>query len=287
VRLPILDSPLKQGAAFVLGGELFLAVMGALIKYLSPELGNAMIVFARNALGLAILLPLMLMREGVDCLRTDNLRFHILRGVVGISSMYCYFYSLGNLALTDAVLLKLTAPFFIPLIAFVWLKERTSVFTIMTIALGFCGVVVLLEPGQATTEDALFVTAGVAGAALGAMTKVTIRRMGVREPSARIVVYFGIIATAVSAPAALLNWQWPTTTQWLLLLALAASATVAQLMITTAFRIAPAGKIGQFTYSSVIFAALLGWLFWSEPFTQTQALGCLFIVGAGILNMRR
>lgn len=281
------DSPLYRGAACVLAGEFLLAFMGALIKYLSPDMASAMLVFGRNALGLALILPIMLLRDGVDCLKTEHLRFHLVRGVVGVSAMYCYFFSLGGLALTDAVLLKLTSPFFIPVIAMLWLGERTSLYTLMTIAFGFCGVVVLLQPGEAGYEDVLFVTAGVSGALLGGTAKVAIRRMGVAEPSARIVVYFGIVATLVSAPAALLNWQWPTATQWLALVAVAACATLAQLLITTAYRIAPAGRIGQFTYSSVIFAALLGWLIWSDPFTLRQALGCLFIVGAGLLNMRR
>lgn len=282
-----LRSPLHRGAACVLAGELLLALMGAQVKLLAPELDNAMLVFARNALGLAIILPIMLWREGPDCLRTDNLRFHVVRGVVGVSAMYCYFFSLGGLVLTDAVLLKLTSPFFIPLIALLWLGERTSPYALMTIVLGFCGVVVLLEPGHAGMEDVFFVMAGVSGALLGGTAKVTIRRMGTREPSGRIVVYFGIVATTVSAPAALLNWQWPTLWQGLGLVSIAACATAAQMLITTAYRIAPAGRIGQFTYSSVVFAALLGWLIWSDPFTLNQALGCVFIVGAGLLNMRR
>lgn len=282
-----LHTPLHQGAACVLVGELLLALMGAQVKALAPDLGSPMLVFGRNALGLAIILPIMLWRQGPDCLRTSNLRFHVVRGVVGVSSMYCYFFSLGGLALTDAVLLKLTAPFFIPLIALLWLGERTSIWTLATIALGFCGVVVLLQPGQAGMEDVFFVMTGVSGAILGGTSKVAIRRMGTREPSARIVVYFGLVATTVSAPAALLHWQWPTLWQWLGLLSIAASATAAQMLITTAYRIAPAGRIGQFTYSSVVFAALLGWLIWSEPLTLHQAIGCFFIVGAGLLNMRR
>lgn len=281
------DSPLYRGAACVLAGELLLAFMGALIKLLSPDMASSMLVFGRNAVGLAILLPIMLWREGVDCLRTGQLRFHLVRGVVGVSAMYCYFFSLAGLALTDAILLKLTAPFFIPLIALLWLGERTSLYTLGTIAFGFCGVAVLLQPGHASQEDIFFVMAGVSGALLGGSAKVTIRRMGVSEPSARIVVYFAIVATTVSAPAALLHWQWPTLQQWLALLAVGACATMAQLLITTAYRIAPAGRIGQFTYSSVVFAALLGWLIWSDPFTLRQGLGCLFIVGAGLLNMRR
>lgn len=277
---------LRLGALCVIGGELLLAVMGALIKYLSPELGNSMIVFGRNVLGLAILLPILLIRQGPGYLVTPHLRFHLMRGVIGVSAMYCYFYSLGKLSLTDAVLLKLTAPFFIPVIAFFWLGERTAPITLVAIALGFCGVLVLLQPGQATTDDVFYVLAGVSGAVLGGTAKVTIRRMGVSEPSARIVLYFALIASVVSAPAAILNWQWPTALQWLLLLAMAVTATTAQLLITTAYRIAPAGAIGQFTFSSVLFAVLLGWLFFAEPLSAHQALGGALIIGAGLLNMR-
>lgn len=277
---------LKRGATFVLAGELLLALMGAIIKHLAPDMPNAVLVFLRNGLGLAILLPILLIRTGPASLKTHHLRFHLMRAVIGVSAMYCYFFSLEKLVLTEAILLKLTAPFFIPVIALLWLGESTSRAAWLTIAAGFAGVLVILDPTAAGFEDYLFVSAGLLGALLGATAKVTIRRMGVTEPSARIVFYFGLFGTIVTAPAAIASWQTPTPTQWLWLLALAACATLAQMLITTAYRIAPAGRIGQFTYSSVLFAALLGWLFWSEPFTLEQALGCVLIVGAGLVNTR-
>ncbi|MFE8071596.1 DMT family transporter [Marinobacteraceae bacterium S3BR75-40.1] len=276
-----------RGAAFVILGEMLLSVMGAIIKHLSPELPNALLVFCRNGLGLMILLPIVLTQAGgLRALKTPNLRFHLMRGLIGVSAMYCFFFSLGKLALTEAVLLKLTAPFFIPLVATFWLRERSSPVTWLAIAIGFCGVLVILDPGRSGFSDWLYVGAGLAGALLGGTAKVTIRRMGVNEPSARIVLYFGVIATLASAPAAAAQWQMPTAIQWGLLLALAACATIAQLCITTAYRIAPAGKVGQFTYSSVAFAAILGWWFWGETVTLNQAVGCALIVGAGLLNMR-
>nr|WP_279307113.1 DMT family transporter [Marinobacter sp. BGYM27] len=125
------------------------------------------------------------------------------------------------------------------------------------------------------------------GALLGATAKVTIRRMGVAEPSARIVFYFGLFGSLVTAPAAILGWVTPTTSQWFWLIGLAACATLAQMLITTAYRIAPAGQIGQFTYSSVLFAALLGWVVFLEPTTQEQLIGCILIVGAGLMNLRQ
>ena len=280
-------SPLYRGAACVLAGEMLLAIMGAIIKYLAPDLPNAVLVFLRNGLGLLIITPIVLFQAGPSALKTRHLRFHLMRAVIGVSAMYCYFFSLNNLALTEAVLLKLTAPFFIPIIALLWLKEATSSRIWLTIAIGFASVLVLLDPQTAGFDDYLFVAAGMLGALLGATAKVTIRRMGVAEPSARIVFYFGLFGSLVTAPAAILGWVTPTTSQWLWLIGLAACATLAQMLITTAYRIAPAGQIGQFTYSSVLFAALLGWVVFLEPTTQEQLIGCILIVGAGLMNLRQ
>ncbi|WP_148863066.1 DMT family transporter [Marinobacter fonticola] len=280
-------TPLQRGAACVLAGEMLLAVMGAIIKHLAPELPNTVLVFLRNLMGLAIICPLVLYRDGFGGLKTRHLRFHLMRAVIGVSAMYCYFFSLEKLVLTEAVLLKLTAPFFIPIIALLWLRESTSRVIWLTIAAGFAGVLVILDPTSADVEDYLFVAAGLAGALLGATAKVTIRRMGVSEPSGRIVFYFGLFGSLVTAPAALATWVTPSPSTWVWLALLAICATVAQMLITTAYRIAPAGQIGQFTYSSVIFAALLGWVFFMEPVTHSQMLGCILIVGAGLINLRQ
>ncbi|WP_207950578.1 DMT family transporter [Marinobacter sp. JSM 1782161] len=278
---------IQRGAAFVLAGEMLLAVMGAIIKHLSPDIPSAQLVFLRNILGLAIIGPLLISREGVAGLKTRHLRFHLMRAVIGVSAMYCYYLSLEKLVLTEAVLLKLTAPFFIPVIALLWLKESTSRLIWLTIAVGFAGVLVILDPASADLNDYLFVAAGLAGALLGATAKVTIRRMGVTEPSARIVFYFGLFGTLVTAPAAAAVWVPPGLSTWLWMGGLALCATLAQMLITTTYRIAPAGQIGQFTYSSVIFAALLGWLFFMEPVTGSQVIGCALIVGAGLFNLRQ
>lgn len=278
---------LGRGAAYVLAGEVLLAIMGAIIKHLAPDVPNAVLVFLRNALGLAIIFPVLIASNGFSGLKTNHVRFHLMRAVIGVSAMYCYFYSLEHLPLTNAVLLKLTAPFFIPVIALFWLKENTSRLTWLAIAVGFLGVAVILDPTAANTVDYFFVAAGLGGALLGATAKVTIRRMGVSEPSGRIVFYFGLFGTLVTAPAAFLTWQTPDWQTWMWMIALALCATCAQLLITTAYRIAPAGQIGQFTYASVVFAALLGWLFFMEPITVNQFIGSALIVGAGLLNLRQ
>jgi drug/metabolite transporter (DMT)-like permease len=275
---------LFQGAAFVLASEALLAIMAAIIKHLSLGLPNEMLVFFRNLFGLVVIAPIAL-RHGPRALTTNRLHLHVLRATAGVGAMYCYFYTISSIPLAQAVLFKLTAPFFIPLIALAWLSERLPPTTLIAIAIGFAGVALILQPGLSGIPLAGVI--GLAGAALAGAAKVAIRAMGATEPAPRIVFYFGSLATAVSAIPLLWAWQTPTASAlgWLALMGL--SATSAQLLLTRAYSIAPAGRIGPFSYVAVIYSSLLGWLIWGEiPGLLTMA-GSLLITAAGILTLYR
>ena len=75
-----MTSNLRQAALFLIGGEALLAIMGALIKFLSESLSTEQIVFFRNAAGLLILMPLIL-RQGTTLLKTSVWHWHLMRGI--------------------------------------------------------------------------------------------------------------------------------------------------------------------------------------------------------------
>jgi len=275
----------------IIAGELCFSIMGALIKHMSATLSTETIVFFRNSLALVIIVPLILKSLGPQGFRSEQMHLHVVRGLIGVSAMSCFFYILGRMHFTEAILLKLCTPFFIPLIALLWIKERSSIATWFAIALGFLGVAIISEPKLQSDFNASFnalflVGIGLLGACLGALAKVTIRRMGQNEPALRTVFYFGVFASLASLPFALNNWTQPTTNQWFLLGCLAVVATVGQLLVTYAYKRAAAGKIGQYTYTSLIFTAALGWMLWGEVITLAILLGSACIIAAGILNLK-
>ncbi len=274
---------LTRGAALILISEALLALMSAAIKIVSLELPNEMAVFFRNLFGLMIIAPIAL-RHGPARLATRVPHLHLLRAVAGVGAMYCFFYTIAALPLAEAILFKLTAPFFIPLIAWLWLDERLPPAALGGILLGFVGIALVLRPGF--RELPLAALVGLLGAALAGVAKVTIRRLGRSEPVARIVFYFGLLATLFTTTPLLWAWQTPSISAvgWLLLMGLC--ATGAQLALTRAYSIAPAGEIGPFTYCSVVFASLLGWAVWGEVPELLTVAGSLFIVAAGILTLR-
>ncbi|MEK9712668.1 MAG: DMT family transporter [Thalassolituus sp.] len=277
-----MNPDIRQAALFLLAGEALLAIMGGLIKFLSESLSTEQIVFFRNAAGLLILMPLIL-RQGTALLKTPVWHWHLMRGLVGVSAMYCYFWALGHMPLTEAFLVKLSSPFFMPLIGLLWLGERAGKYSVLAVFVGFGGVACILRPDDsAFTFIALI---ALLGAFLAALAKVTIRRMSATESSQTIVFYFGVIAAVVSAPGAAITWQPVETSLWLWILLLGLVATFGQLALTRAYRTAPTGKVGVYAYSAVLYGALMGWLIWDEIPLWTTWLGAGLIVTAGLINL--
>ena len=285
LRLPTLPThPIILGALLILLGEALLAIMGGVIKHLSADLSTQQIVFFRNIAGLVMLLPI-LMKTGLSELKTQRFHWHLMRALVGLSAMYCYFYVLARMPLAEAFLVKLTSPFFMPLIAYLWLKESIGPNTRWAIIIGFIGVAFILRPG--TESVSYFAVVGLLGACLAALAKVTIRKMGDTESSVAIVFYFGAISAIISAPPAFYAWQAVPDSAWGVILLMGAVATLGQLALTRAYRTAPTGKIGIYVYSSVIYGALMGWLFWGEVPLWTTWLGSGLIITAGLINIKR
>ncbi len=275
---------LLQGALLILLGEALLALMGAIIKHLSLDLPTEIIVFYRNLFGLLLLLPIIL-SSGFRSLKTNKLHLHLLRAGVGLVAMYGFFYVLGNLPLAEAFLVKLTTPFFMPIIAAIWLGESIRRKNVMAIGLGFIGVIFILRPGtDAFTPIALI---GIGAAFLAASAKVTIRLMGSTESSVTIVFYFGLISSILASIPLFWNWQVPLDHHWPWIVLMGLAGTLGQLALTRAYRIANPGQIGPYVYSSVVYGAALGWFIWGESLLISTIIGSVLIILAGILNLSK
>ena len=278
---------LLKGALLVLLAELCMASMGALIKHLGQSLPNEMLVFSRSFLGLLFFLPLLATWRNIS-FKTRVLKIHLVRSLSGISAMYCFFYALIHLPLADGMLLKMTAPLFMPLIAGYWLKEGISRYSFYALIIGFLGVLIVLHPGG----DFNFVMLiGVLGGFFAAVAKVSIRRLSRTEPIYRTVFYFSLVGFLVSViPVSIRYYLEPFSlnqTQILLLLAAAAVGTAGQFALTRGYAIANAGTIAPFTYFSVIFGSLYGYFFWQEIPAVSFFAGALLIALAGLLTMKK
>ena len=273
----------RRAALFALSSALLFALMGGFIKYLSHQIPVEMVVFFRNLFGLLALSPLIL-RRGVSHLRTRYLRLHLTRSLFGLSAMYCFFFSIAHLHLAEATLLNYTAPLYVPLLAWWWLKEPAPRRLHGALLLGFIGIVLILKPGAGIFKPEALV--GVMAGLLTAGAFVSLRQMAKSEPPLRTVFYFGVTATLISAVPLLWSWQAPPAGLFPTLLLMGGIASGGQLLLTRAYAYAPAAWVGSFTYTIVPLSALVGWWGWDETPDTLSLLGALLVVSAAVLVLR-
>ncbi len=261
---------------------LMFASMGVAVRYASASLPSEVLVFLRNSFGLLFLLP-WLYHSGFSSLKTNRLPGHLTRSVSGLAAMYCFFYAIAHLPLAEAVLLNFSSPIFIAVIAILWLGEEATRKLLLAIVIGFTGICLILKPGMGILSAAALV--GLISAVFAALAMVSIRNLSKTEPIHRIVFYFSITATLISAIPMFWYWQTPHLKPLLAMIFAGLSATLGQLFLTYGYSLAPAARVSPYSYNTILFAAIYGWIFWSETPDVLTLFGALLIICAGIITL--
>ncbi|MFT0211154.1 DMT family transporter [Pseudomonas sp. F1_0610] len=270
------------GAAFLALSALLFAAMGVAVREASANVNNETIVFVRNLVGFLFFIP-MLMTKGFTPFKTQKLKSHFWRGFYGLAAMYCFFYAIAHLPLSDAMVFTYAAPVFMPFIAYFWLKEPLSKRVLFFSLLGLVGVLLVAKPSNALFN--LLSLVGLGASIMAATAYVSIREMSDTEPAFRIVFYFALFSTLLSSIPLIWAWQ-PVSSQNLLWMGIAGLlAAFAQITMSKAYTQASPTVIGPFAYSAIIFAGIFGWMRWNEVPDIASVLGALLIIASSVLAL--
>ena len=240
---------------------LLFSVMGICIRYASHSVDNYTIVFFRNVVGLILFLP-FIFKQGTGFVKTEKLWMHTWRSIVGLAAMYGFFYAIAHLKLSNAMVFTYSSPIFIPVIAWLFLKEKITIAMICAAVLGFIGVFCVAKPDQGLLNWISVI--GIASSLLASMAFVTVRALTQTEPPERIVFYFCLIGSALSVIPMFWVWRPYHLQELLFLIGAGILANVSQIFMSHAYRLAPAGQIAPVNYMAIIFAGVRGFLLCNE-----------------------
>ena len=269
-----------QGAALLALSALLFSGMGVLVREASATVNNENIVFFRNIVGVFFFLPLLL-SKGLRPFKTKRLKSHLLRTTYGLAAMYCFFYAIAHLPLADAMVFTYSAPVFTPIIAYFWLKEPLTKRMLAFSVLGLLGVILVAKPSDAIFGSLSLV--GLAASLLAASAFVSIREMSNTEPAYRMVFYFALFSSLISAIPLLCAWQPLNQQQLILLCAAGLLAALAQIIMSRAYSLAPPGLIGPVAYLASVFAGVFSFFLWDEVPDVASILGAVLIFTASTL----
>jgi drug/metabolite transporter (DMT)-like permease len=275
------------GIALKLGAVVAMGTMSALVKLAAERGAHTLeIVFFRNLFAFIPIVAYILATRGWTVLRTSRPLGHLVRAGIGISGMLCGFAALGLMPLAEFTAINFAAPLFITALSWPVLGEKVGPHRWAAVAVGFLGVLVMVRPDPVHLVGlgallALGQALGTAGAMLA------IRQLGATEPGPTIVFYFTLAATLVGAAGLPFVWTRPSPDLLLILVACGLTGGVGQLLLTQAFRLAPAAIVAPFDYAALLWAGVLGYAIWSETPSAATLGGGGVVVASGLYILWR
>jgi drug/metabolite transporter (DMT)-like permease len=273
-------------SSWMLIAGLLFATMGTFAKTLAGQFSGAELALYRSAFGFVAIGVFALWRR--QTMKTEFAAGHFWRGVTGTISLIAYFYALTVLPLATAITLNYTSPIFLTLLSTFLLKEKFSPRMLGAVALGLVGIALLLRPTFSSDQWVVGLI-GLASGFFAACAYVNVKKLGdAGEPEWRVVFYFSVVGTVGGAFTQAVAGEFHPvngTNLWPLL-AVGLAAVLAQLAMTRAYHSGNTLLVGTFAYSTVIFAALAGWLFFDEKLPPMAWLGMAVVVVSGLLAKR-
>lgn len=257
--------------------SLFFSFMGALIKYASAGIPVMESVFFRSLVSILLIAPLMLARQ--VSFFGNNTPMLFLRSLAGFIALSLTVYATAHLTLADASILNQTSVLFVAMLSTFFLKEKVSTPLIVYIICAMVGAVLIVK----ISPDVLNIPGlvGLTSGFFAAVAYISIRELHKTDSFYTMVFGFSLVSTIGSLPF-FPHFIQPNLFQWGALIGLGVTGTIAQLLMTYAYKQAPASIVSPYTFATVLFSALWGGLFWGEIPDIWSFLGALLIISSGI-----
>lgn len=279
------DNPIR-GIAFALAGVIALSAMDGIAKWLVVTLSVFQLLAIRSAFNLVLLSPVVRRAGGWPALRTRSHPWHALRVAVSVGALICFFEALRHLPLATCIAIGFAAPLFMTVTSVFLLGERVGAHRWAAIVTGFLGVLVIAPPDT----DGLLSWAGglmVVSSLLFGLSQVLVRRLARHETDAAILVYQNagmLVAGLIGLPFV---WTPIAALELAGIAAMSVILTAGQVLMVKAFRAAPVGVVAPFQYTELIWATLIGYVFWAEFPEPHVWAGAAVVVLAGLTMIWR
>lgn len=273
----------KGAIILVIAAGLF-TLMTTFIKLLGDTLHVAQILLVRQFVMTAIVMPSIIVGfPGV--LKTGTPTLQIVRIFFALGAMTLGFTAIIKMPLADATALGFAKSFFVSIFAVFILQETVGLRRWAAVIVGFVGVLIMLQPG--TDGFNIYGLYAVIAAACAGFVMVIIRLMARTEDPITILAWQAIgVGLAMIVPA-IYYWQWPTLTEWILLLAMGAVSYFAQFANITAYKYGEASLLASLDYLRLVYATIFGFVIFSTLPGANTWIGAIIIILASVYTIWR
>ena len=284
-----------SAALFMVGAMLIIGAIDNVIVVLAEEIGLWQFHFTRALIAIPLVIGLSLI--GLGTVRPRRWWAVAVRsGLVAVSMLF-YFSALALMPIAQALAGLFTSPIFILIITALVLKQRIGPWRILAVAIGFSGILLVLQPDPQNFSWVTFLP--VAGGFFYALSAISTRTLCAGESTVALLAGMwltlgtmgavGLVVLsvwpmeAVAGPDGFVTrgWTWPMwhAAPYVVLQAFGSVAGV--FMIIKAYQLGEPSYVSIFEYSVMIFGPLYALVLFGQTMDGVQLVGIGLIILAG------
>jgi drug/metabolite transporter (DMT)-like permease len=262
-------------------------VMNAFVKKAADYHAPVEAVFYRGVIAMALLLAYAAFKGRLKTLhKTNRITSHLGRAIAGNIGVALIFWAYALMPMADVTALLLTGPLIVTVLSALLLKEKVGPYRWSAVGAGFLGVMLIAQPsGELYAGYGVLVA--LAASFSGALVPIFLRDLGRTEDALTTVFYFLAFGILASGVYMIFAGQWPHPAAIVPLLGAGIAAGLQLILKTQAHRLAEVSLLSPFSYTSIVWATLIGWMFWNDLPTMSVVLGTTVVIASNLFILWR
>ncbi len=268
-----------------LGSMLLFCTMDAMVKGMGGTYGSFQLMLFRAVISLVPIAFIVWHAGSFKVVRSNRPWLQAARICAGLGSTIGFFYVFPRMVLVDAYAISYASPFFMVALSVPMLGEQVGWRRWSAVAVGFAGVMLMLDPWSLGFHPMSLIVLGATFCY--ALSTVLVRLTSRYDQDAATLFWFAIVSSAVSLVGAVPNWIWPTPADWFWLIVLGLLGGCGQVLVTRAWRLAPAAILAPFDYAGIVLVMIYGYFWFREEPSWTVWLGLPLVIASGLYILHR
>jgi drug/metabolite transporter (DMT)-like permease len=281
-----MDRPVAAGRSLKAIGLMLSAVaafsgMDTLLKVLSEHYPPIQVVALRGAAAVPFMVVPLILMGRLRLLKPVRMGMHVLRALLQLFVLIAFVYAVRVLSLADAYAIFLSAPLIVTALSVPLLKEHVGWRRWVAICVGLIGVITMLKP-SASSLVSLGAVAALLSAAGYAFNAIALRVVTRTDSTVSVTFWMISLMTAMALCLAAPHWTPIRGDDWLLLVGIGLFSSIAQHLLTEAFRVAAPSVVAPFEYTALLWGIGIDRVVWGVFPTSRVYIGGGIVIASGL-----
>ena len=288
-----------KGIIFILLGMATFSIQDALIKFIYNDAALYELYFGRTLAAIILLISYLILSKKKIILKSHYPLLTTIRVICFFFGFSFFYISLTYMTLATANALFFCCPFFVSILAIIFLKEKIGIRRWSAIITGFIGVYIVLNPDFSNFNYMKLAPIACAFCYAISMTITKITSDKDNVYTQMLHLYIGAIVISIlffiftgkgqfntfdnpTFQFIFREWFTNPTYAWPYIISMGLISVLAFYFILNAYSIASPSVVSLFEYSLIIWAILIGYILFDNIPSIRTLFGAAIIISAGI-----